>query len=200
MKNPAQKACLLGLALNLTLFFVKLYIGLSTFSLTIYCDAVNNLGDTLACGVSVLGYFLIRRLGEKQTRRAESLCTFFISLLITVTGAYFIYNGIHRFFYPTPIAPFLKYEIILACTIAVKILMGFMYSYFDKKEPSSVLKALRLDSFLDCFITLAALFGLVLVKRVNYAVDGVFAVITGSVITVSAIKNIIKETKFLVLE
>ncbi len=39
---------------------------------------------------------------------------------------------------------------------------------------------------------------LVLIQKVNFAVDGIFAVITGGAITVSAVRNIIKETKFLI--
>ena len=198
MKNAAIKAGVLGLILNLSLFLVKLYIGISANSLSIYCDAINNLGDTFACGVALLGFVLIKKSGERQSARAQSLCTFVISLFIAVTGIYFVYNGSERLLYPLPVSYSLKYAVAISATIVVKILMGLMYKAFDKRVNSPVLKALALDSFLDCFITLAALMSLILIQRVNFAVDGTFAIITGSIITVSAIKNIISEAKFLV--
>ena len=198
MKNAAIKAGVLGLILNLSLFLVKLYIGISANSLSIYCDAINNLGDTFACGVALLGFVLIKKSGERQSARAQSLCTFVISLFIAVTGIYFVYNGSERLLYPLPVSYSLKYAVAISATIVVKILMGLMYKAFDKRVNSPVLKALSLDSFLDCFITLAALMSLILIQRVNFAVDGTFAIITGSIITVSAIKNIISEAKFLV--
>lgn len=33
-----------GIACNLSLFLIKLYVGISSNSLAIYCDSVNNLG------------------------------------------------------------------------------------------------------------------------------------------------------------
>lgn len=38
-----------GLLFNLLLAFVKLYVGISSNSLAVYCDAVNNFGDALLC-------------------------------------------------------------------------------------------------------------------------------------------------------
>ena len=198
MKKAALKASALGLLFNLLLFLLKFYMGLSTNALTIYCDAVNNLGDTFACGVALFSFVMSRKLGELPSKRAQSLCTFVISLLIAGTGIYFVYNGLDRLFYPLPVSYSTKYAVLIALTIAAKLLMGLLFRAFNKKESSSVLKALALDSFLDCFITLFALMSILLVPKVNFAVDGVFAIITGSIITASAIKNIIAETKFLV--
>ena len=198
MKNVRLYAVLGGLIINFALFMTKLYIGISSGSLTIYCDAVNNLGDTFACGISVFGFIMIKRLGEKQSDRAQSLCTFVISLLITATGIYFVYNGLERLMYPIPVRSSSRYLTVLCITIGIKICLGFMFRAVNRKAPSPVVKALALDSFLDCFITLAAIMSLVLISKVNYAVDGIFAIITGSAVSVSAIKNIVFETKYLI--
>ncbi|MBQ9227286.1 MAG: cation transporter [Eubacterium sp.] len=198
MKNVAIKAGALGLVLNFLLFLLKLYIGISANSLAIYCDAVNNLGDSLACVVALSGFWLMRRLGEKQSLRAQSLCTFIISLLIAVTGFFFIYHGTERLMYPTPVSYLVKYAVLLAVTIAVKLLMGWMFRAFRQKEDSSVLRALELDCYLDCFVTAAALMSLVLNDLVRFAVDGTFAIIAGGIITVSAIKNLVHESKYLI--
>lgn len=198
IKRAGFTASLLGAGLNFLLCLTKIYIGISSNSLAIYCDAVNNFGDTLACAVALLGFALVKRQSERQRLRTQQLFTNYISLLIAVTGFYFVYNGLERMMYPLPISYAVRYAVVLAATVVVKILMGLMFRAFNKKEPSPVLKALVLDSFLDCFVTLAALMGLVLVSKIHYAADGLFAIVTGSIITVSAVKNILQESKALI--
>jgi divalent metal cation (Fe/Co/Zn/Cd) transporter len=61
-----------------------------------------------------------------------------------------------------------------------------------------VFKAMVLDSFLDCAVTLFALMGLFLITKLNFSIDGIFAIIVGIFVTVSAVKNIIEQTKFLI--
>lgn len=199
MKNAGLKAAVFGAVLNFTLAVVKLYIGISSNLLTVYCDAVNNLADNFSCILAIGGFVLIKKLGEKESLRAQSLCTFVISALVAVTGGYFVYNGLERFLYPIPVVYSIKYAVLIAITVAVKILMAFMYKAFNRHEKSDVLRALVKDSVLDCFITVSALMSLFLVSKLNYAVDGVFAMVTGSIITVSAIRSLVKEAKYLVL-
>lgn len=199
MKNAGLKAVIFGAVLNFTLAVVKLYIGISSNLLTIYCDAVNNLADNFSCVLAIGGFILVKKLGERQSERAQSLCTFVISAIVAVTGIYFVYNGLERFLYPTPVVYSVKYAVLIAVTVGVKIFMAVMYKAFNKHENSDVLRALVTDSILDCFITVAALMSLFIVSKLNYAVDGVFAVVTGGIITVSAIRSLIKEAKFLVL-
>ncbi len=198
MKSIGIQATVLGTAMNFLLFVAKLYVGISTNSLSVYCDAMNNLGDTLACIIGMIGFVLVKKMSEKKSARTQSLCTFVISLIIALTGAYFIYNGLERMLYPLPVSYSVNYAIIIIVTIVVKIIMGAMYYGMSKKEPSPVLKALVLDSILDCCLTAFVLMGLFIVGKLNYAVDGIFAIITGACITISAIKNIITQSKRLI--
>ena len=198
MKNIKLIAAVSGLVLNFALFLTKLYIGISSGCLSIYCDAINNLGDTFACIVALIGFLMLKKMNERQSERMQSLCTFIIGMFIAVTGIYFVYNGLERIMYPIPVQYTNTYAVVITATIFVKAGMGVMFHLFNKKAASSVIKALSLDCFLDCFITLSALMSLVLIQRVNYAVDGVFAIITGSIISASAIKNIISQAKFLI--
>ena len=198
LKKPVIWAGIIGCAVNFALFLIKLYIGIASNSLSIYCDAVNNLGDTFACVIAVLGFSLSFKLGENEASRAQSLADFVISLFIAASGLYFIYNGIDRLFYPLPISYSVRYAAVIISTIGIKILLGLFFYSVNKKTPSPILKSLLLDSFLDCFITLFAIMGLFLVNKINLAVDGIFALICGAIITASAIKNIISESKFLI--
>ena len=194
MKNIHIKAVVIGAVLNILLFFVKLYVGISSNSLSVYCDAINNLGDTFACLIALLGFVIAKKTGEKKQLKIQSLCTFVISMIIFVTGAYFVYNGLERLMYPLQISYSNQYAIIITVTVFVKILMGFMYMAFNKKKPSPVIKAL----ITDCAITVFALMGLFLITRVKFAADGIFAIVIGTAITVEAFKSIIEQAKFLV--
>lgn len=198
MHTAGKAATAIGIGANFLLFLTKLYVGISSNSLAIYCDAINNLGDTFACIIAIMGFVLAKKLNERKSNRTQSLCTFIISLVIAVSGGYFVYNGLERLLYPLPISYTNKYAVLIIATIFVKILMGIMYHFFNKKENSPMLKALVLDSFLDCFVTMFALMGLLLVTKLNYAVDGAFAIVTGTIITISAVKNIIEQSKFLI--
>lgn len=198
MNKIGIKATALGVIFNTILFFAKFYVGISTNSLSIYCDAINNLGDTFACLIAVLGFFLARKVTELKSQKIQSLCTFVISLIIAATGAYFVYNGLQRLMYPLRIAYSEEYAYIIIATVFAKILMGLMYMAFNKKVSSPVLKAMILDSFLDCAVTIFALMGLFLITKVNFAADGIFAIIIGTAVTVSAVKNTIEQSKFLI--
>lgn len=198
MKNIHITAVSIGGLVNLGLFFAKLYVGISSNSLAVYCDAINNLGDTFACIIGIIGFIFAKKTGERKQKRIQSLCTFVISIIICVTGAYFVYNGMERLMYPLKISYSNEYALIISITIAVKIIMGVMFIAFNKREPSPVLKALVTDSFLDCGITLFTLMGLFLIVKVQFAVDGIFAIVIGTAVTVSSLKNLIQQAKYLV--
>lgn len=198
MKNIHITAVSIGGLVNLGLFFAKLYVGISSNSLAVYCDAINNLGDTFACIIGIIGFIFAKKTGERKQKRIQSLCTFVISIIICVTGAYFVYNGMERLMYPLKISYSNEYALIISITIAVKIIMGVMFIAFNKREPSPVLKALVTDSFLDCGITLFTLMGLFLIVKVQFAVDGIFAIVIGIAVTVSSLKNLIQQAKYLV--
>lgn len=200
IKRPAIWAGIIGCTVNFILFLTKLYIGIASNSLAIYCDAINNLGDTFACIIAIMGISLSLKLSSRASDRAQSLADFVISMFIAASGLYFIYNGADRILYPLPISYTAKYALVIVATIFVKMLLCVFFYFANKKMPSPIFKALLLDSFLDCFITLFAIMGLFLVNRINLAVDGFFAVICGLIITASAVKNIISETKFLITD
>ena len=199
-KKTALAAGLTGFGVNFVLFLAKLYIGIASNSLAVYCDAINNLGDTFACVIAILGFSLAFRLGERESLRAQSLADFVISLLIAICGIYFIYNGADRLLYPLPVSYSTRYAVIISATVFVKIFLGVFFYHINKKSPSPIIKSLLLDSFLDCFITLFAVLGLFLSNKIRFAIDGYFAIFSGIAITASAIKSIINESKFLITD
>ena len=60
-RNSLLVVCAIAFSVNLLLFFIKLYIGLRSNSISIYSDAVNNLFDSLSGLVTLIFMSLTRR-------------------------------------------------------------------------------------------------------------------------------------------
>ncbi len=198
MGKVGIKTALFGFITNFILFLLKLYIGISSNSLSIYCDAVNNLGDTLSCIIVLVGSVFILKLDETRSNRMQALAGFVIGLILTVTGFYFAYNGLERCFYPVKISYLKIYALLLAVTIAVKFIMGIIYFKVNQKNSSPIFRTLILDSFLDCAVTAITLIGFTLTIKINFAVDGIMAIVIGTIVAISAAKEIIAQAKTLI--
>ena len=200
MKKIFLTAGITGLIVNFLLFTAKLYVGNAAFSLTIYCDAINNLGDTFSCLLATVSFALAVKLGGRRSLRVQSLASFVISIIIAITGLFFIYRGLDRLMYPAAPMYTGKYKLIILAAVLAKLLLGFVMIHLNKKAPSPIIRALALDSFADCFVTGFTLMNMLLTSRVNFAFDAYFAFVCGAVITAEAVKCIIKESKFLINE
>lgn len=198
LNRAAIKSAVFGLAVNFLLFLLKLYIGISSNSLSIYCDAVNNLGDTFSCIIGLSGFYFVVKLDEKRGKRVQSLASFVIGAVVAVTGAYFAYSGLERLMYPTPVAYSKKYAVLIFITIFIKLIMGFVYLRAYKKTRSPVIKTLTFDSFTDAVITLAAFLGFTLAESIEFAIDGAVSVIMGIAVAVAALRTVAAQAKYLV--
>lgn len=197
-KSMGIYTAVFGLTANFLLFLLKLYVGISSNSLSVYCDAINNLGDTFICIIAIVGFALAAKLSERKGSRLQALCSFIIGTAVAIIGVYFAYNGIERMMYPTAVAFSVKYAVMVGLTIIVKLIMGIVYTVVNKKLNSSMLKALVLDSYLDCAITLAALLGFSLTVKVNFALDGVIGIVIGIIVAVGSCKTAMEQAKYLI--
>lgn len=181
-----------GIALNLILFFIKLYVGISTNSITIYLDSINNLMDTLVCIIAVIGFYaLSAKPNEKYPfgyGRSEDLVSFITSVIVFLTSASFLYASLQRVLYPTPVRFSAKFTGLIAATAVMKILLGIFFKHRYKKTPSPVIKSLQIDSFLDFFITLTTILSFTLTEYMGYAVDGFFGLAIGIMLLISSVK------------
>lgn len=198
MGKTGVKTAFFGLTLNFILFLIKLYVSISSGSLAIYCDGINNLGDTLSCIIALTGFLFAIKLNETKSSRAQALASFVIGLILAITGGYFAYNGVERLLYPVQISYSFKYAVLIATTILVKLVMGIVYLSVNKKHPSPVYKALITDSFLDCVVTACTLMSLTLSVKINFAIDGIISVAIGLAVAVSAVKSIVEQSKYLI--
>lgn len=189
---------------NAVLFILKLYVGLSSNSISIYSDGINNLFDSLS-GILATASFLwaFKRTEENKDKifeRTEALVSFIMSVATSFSALYFGYNSLERFMYPTPVWYTQKYFIIILFTFWVKICMLISFRILKKKTASPVTRVFAFDGVLDVFVSAVTLLTLLLAKNGTYSADAIIGVIisifmiTGSIrLLVSSVKRIIFE-------
>lgn len=182
-----------GAAINLLLFFVKLFIGLSVNSVAIYTDALNSIADCGVCIAAAIGFGLIGSGATKNypfgKGKGEELLSLLISAVITVTGGAFACVSAERLMYPSPVWYSSLYAVIIATTAAVKLLLAFFFKAFEKKHGSDVIKGISADSTLDFFITLCTLISFTLSEKLNFSVDGLAGLLISAILIIQGIKS-----------
>ena len=101
-----MRAAVFGICVNLCLFMVKLYVGISTNSISIYVDSLNNALDSVVCIIALVGFWLSVRTSPKYPfglGRAEDLTGFITAVVIVGTGFGFGYVSLERTLYPAPV-------------------------------------------------------------------------------------------------
>lgn len=196
------RVCAVAFSVNIILFFVKLYIGLRTNSISIYSDAINNLFDSLSGLMTLISLTLIMKNADFSTegtvRKSEQMFSFLMSLAVAFSGFYFAYSSLERLMYPTPVWYTNIYLTALILTAAVKLGMFFFYRIFSAKTASPVIKVMVYDSLLDFFITAVTVLTLYISGKGNFAFDAVIGIIISTAIIISAVKLIISNAKSLV--
>lgn len=182
-----------GAAVNLLLFFVKLYIGLSTNSVAIYADSLNSMTDCAVCIAVIIGFCLSssKKSGDYPfgKGRAEELTELLISAVILISGGVFAYISFEKIMYPVPVWYSSLYAVIIAVTAAVKLGLSFFFSKASAKLGSDAIKAISTDSKLDFFITLCTLISFTLSSVASFSVDGIAGMIISIVLIAEGIKS-----------
>ncbi|MBO4339491.1 MAG: cation diffusion facilitator family transporter [Clostridia bacterium] len=181
-----------GAAVNLGLFLVKLSVALSSNSLSIYLDSVNNAMDSLVCVGAGVGFIIAAKKSTEKYPfgfgKTEGVVSFLISVIILVTGASFLYSSIGRMMYPLPIWYTARRAVILLLTVLVKLGLLAFYRWASKKQPSAVFGSLGLDSILDFFITFCSLCALVLSEKTGLSLDGIAGLVISLILIVQGVK------------
>lgn len=170
----------IGIALNLLLYFIKATAGRCTGSIAVTADAYNNLLDMGKSGLALFGFWLSDR---KRTRhfphgfgRIEYLFGFIISGAILAIGGKVMISSIEKVIEPDPITPDILSAIMLTATIGIKMLMYLLNRHFGIKYDSTVMRATAADSLSDCFATVGILITMGIWVVCGLNIDGICGV------------------------
>lgn len=202
--NYAIVTLAVALATDLALFFIKLYIGLSSNSLAILSDAINNLSDTFACAIAIVSFAIIKKNNDGRLAygygRMEYVADFMMSVIICIVGFAFVYLAVERLILPSIMIFSWLYFGIVSATALVKVGLGFFFRYRNKRVDSGVLRASELDSFADAGITVMSLIGFALNRYAKLRIDAVFGLIISGIMIFNGIKLLIHSVKTLLGE
>lgn len=180
---------IIGLALNLILFIIKLTAGLIIGSVSIFSDAFNNLSDTLTSLLAIFGSTFSRRPADKEHPfghgRYEYIASFLVSMVIMYVGYSLFKNAYEEIRNPSKAEFGLLSISILVFSILLKLEM-YKYNHDLYKRFDSVLNdGVAKDSLNDVVATSAIL----LCGFLNQFIDFNLDALAGLVISVLVFKT-----------
>ncbi|MGN0468510.1 MAG: cation diffusion facilitator family transporter [Acutalibacteraceae bacterium] len=201
-EKSVLKVCAFGAGVNLILFFIKLYVSLTSNSISIFSDSINNLSDCLSCVLSAVCMAAALKLAEKGTAylvsKIEQVLSFILAIVVFAVGCGFAYSSIERFMYPTPVWFAVRYFIVVAVTAVIKLLMFFYYRKKARQTDSPVIRVMAADSLLDTGITVVTLITFTMTNFTKYTVDAAAGLFISIFIIIQAVR-LIKGSLFGVL-
>ena len=192
----------IGIIANVILFAIKLTIGLITSSVSIIADSLNNLSDSGANVLTVVGYTLTGKPADKDHpyghARMEYLCSLFISIIIAFLGFEMLTSSIDKLTGDPTTEEYKLIEIIIiASTIIVKIICALIFRKLGNHINSETLKATMVDSISDVIATGAVVVGMILTPFTGPYTDGVIGIFIAIYIMVMGIKLVIESSNTL---
>ncbi|MBE6772631.1 MAG: cation diffusion facilitator family transporter [Ruminococcaceae bacterium] len=203
IRNKSTSAVLsVVFLLNFILFAVKLYVGLSSNSISIYSDGINNLFDGISAVTGLVCFFLLSGCRDlslnPRSEKTEQLFSFVLSAVIVFTGGVFFFNSLERLMYPAPVWFTASYFYIIAATAAVKLLLFFFLRSKSRKNGGSMLRVMSLDSLLDFFITAVTFVTLLVSQRGGASFDAYAGLVISVLILISGVGSFRKSIKAVV--
>lgn len=205
MKQRIKSSLILlaiGIAINVALAIIKMYVGLSSNSLTIMLDATNSFFDVITGIITVVAFAVLFIPRSKKAPfgygRSEYLAGFIVAVVSAVVGGMFFIQSLNRLAMPEPIWFGWQNCVLISIAVPIKLVLGIFYYIRNKKLKSKAIAAIVLDCFLDTGITSASLVSFAISSNVDYAVDAIFGMVISILVLVFAIKMIIDNVKSVV--
>ena len=186
------KVSLLGILLNLILAGFKAFVGFVSGSISILSDAANNLSDSIASIVTIIGVILARKKPDKGHPHGhghfEPVSAVVISVIILATGLSLLYESILKIITPE-IAEFdLLMLAIIFAGILVKVFLSRHFIHRGKSLKSTSLVASGKDAFFDVLISTGTLIGALITYFSGITIDGWISLVISAVVIKSAIE------------
>lgn len=188
---------IVGVAVNMVLFAIKLAIGLFTSSIAILADAFNNLSDVAASVVTIIGFKMSSMPPDKKHPyghgRLEYISASIVATLVMGVGIKFIRTSIERILNPQQVIfqwiPF----VLMSVSILFKIWLSRFNIRLSKKIDSEALKASGADALGDVFTSLVVTISLLASKFISFNFDGYIGIIVSIFILLAGF-GILKDT------
>lgn len=165
------RASLTGIGVNFFLVALKAAAGLAAGSMSMVLDAVNNLTDALSSAITIVGTKLAAKEPDKDHPMGHGRIEYITTMII---AAVVLYAGLNSFAESAksildPREP--EYSaaslIVIAASIAVKLLLSFYVSREGRRTRSDALAASAVDARFDALLSAAVLASAILFVAVH---------------------------------
>jgi len=178
-----------SIILNLIMAVFKLLLGLTTNSVAIMADGVNNLSDVASNVATLLGFIFSVKNPDKEHPfghgRLEYLSGLSISVLILFVGFQTLWEAVNHVIYSEPVTFSYLAIIVLLVSIVLKFLMGKFNLIIGKRINSATLIAVGRDSRVDILATLVTLIASISSLWTELPIDGIL----GGVVSIIILKT-----------
>ncbi len=155
------RTSLIGIATNLLLAAFKAMVGLTTNSIAVLLDAVNNLSDVLSSVITVAGAKLAGRKPDREHPfghgRIEYLSAMIIAAIVFYAGLTSLWESGKKILAPEVATYTTTSLLIIAVAIVVKIFLGRYFKRQGKAADSGALTASGADALFDAVLSTSVL-------------------------------------------
>jgi len=181
---------IVGICINISLFALKLAIGLFTNSIAITADAFNNLTDSISSILTIFGFKLSSKPADREHPfghgRSEEIVSLIIAASIFILAYEFIRSSIDHILNP----PELQFSWIAIALLLIAMLVKLWMFYFNRKLGrkinSSTLIAVAIDSRNDAVISALTIFSVLFTLAFGLVIDGFVGILVALMLVRSA--------------
>jgi cation diffusion facilitator family transporter len=186
-----------GIVVNILLFAVKLFTGLTINSIAFIGDAFNNLTDAASSVITMFGFKLASKPADKEHpfghRRLEYIAGLIVSFLVILVGYELFKSSLDRILHPVPMSFNLLAFLIIIFAILTKGWLFLFNRKLSRTINSKAILATAYDSLSDTISTACIGISLVASLFTKFPFDGYIGLIVAAIILYSGI-SITKET------
>lgn len=191
-----------GIAVNVGLAILKMYVGLSSNSITIMLDATNSFLDIITSIVTLVAIIVLFAPRSESAPfgygRSEYLAGFVVAVASAVVGGLFLVQSINRMAIPEPVWFGWQNCVLICIAVPFKLAIGTVYYVRNKKLRSKAIAAIALDSFMDAGITSVSIVAFAVSSQIDYAADAIFGIVISVLVLIFAIKMIVENIRSVV--
>ncbi len=195
------RIAVVGLFANLILFAGKFIVGISSNSIAIIADGLNNFMDCTSSLVIFIGFRLATRGKDKNHPyghgRMEYISGFVVSILVSITAISFGKAALGRIIHPQEVNISVMLLFIPISAIIVKLVLAYYIRRKNKLIRSAALSAAAKDNFADALITFMTLLSLVDIPFITFPLDGLVGLIIAGFILWTGITSFIENMSLL---
>lgn len=183
----------IGIILNISLFAMKLSIGVLSGSISILADAFNNLSDMSSGVISLIGFKMSSKPADKKHPfghgRIEHIAGQIVSFAIIIMGFELFKTSFEKIIHPEKLEFSVVVMAILIVSIFIKLFMGIINIKVAKQINAPILKATAYDSFTDSIATTVVLVATILQAKTGINFDGFAGILVAVFVIFAGIKS-----------